>query len=192
MISAETLKSVTPILGDYWYILRVRPNYEHVAKEFLEKQVRGSEIYYPCGTVLKGVDTPRVAVFKGYVYSRFHEQWPEWARLDTYCSAQPRLLLRFIHEDEESRPVFAPLRIRHREVQAIMTDEAAGKWDEVEPKNPLIELLLGRQVQIPCGTCKGKSGKVISIVGDVVTISVKMLGSKAKISMNLREFSVFY
>lgn len=195
MTTLPNLSGVSP--NDAWFILRVRPNYEDIAREFLEKQLRGCDVYYPCGTVRKRkVEGPRVkvpteterrAVFQGYVYAQFREQWPEWARLDMYCSAQPRLLLRISADGENYKPIY----VKNKDVNALRTAEAAGKWDEAEPKNPILDHILGQKIPIPTGTFKGKTGKVLSIDGDIVTLSVRMLGSKAKIAMNLHDFYVF-
>lgn len=173
---------------DDWYLLRVRPTFEDIAAEFLSKRIRGAQVYYPKAKRQKLVLTaPRVnreitvvegPAIIGYVFARFPEQWPDWLKIEEYCSAQPRFIMRLSSDGELNTPIY----VRKHHVDAIMLQEAKGAYDSLLV-NPLDDLLVGRAIRIPSGPCMGYTGKIKTVTDLVVKVSVKMLGKAVYISL---------
>lgn len=173
--------------ADDWYLLRVRPTFEDIAAEFLSKRVRGAQVYYPKAKKQRLVTAPRVnrevQVFEGpaligYVFARFPAEWPEWMKIETYCSAQPRFIMRVSADGETNTPIY----VRQHHVDAIMLQEAKGAYDSMLV-NPLDSLLIGQAIKIPSGPCMGHQGKIKCITETIVKVSVKILGKATYISL---------
>lgn len=172
---------------DDWYLLRVRPTFEDIAAEFLGKRIMGAEVYYPKAKRQMLVKAPRVnrevqvverPAIIGYVFARFPNEWPDWIRLESYCSAQPRFIMRVSADGETNTPIY----LRNHHIEEIRQLEAKGAYDRMLA-NPLDGLLIGQPVRIPSGPCMGYTGRIKCITDEIVKVAVKMLGKPVYISL---------
>jgi transcription antitermination factor NusG len=188
MTDIELPKTLIPEhRADDWYLLRVRPTYEDIAAEFLSKRVRGAQVYYPKSKRQRLVTPPRASrevqviegpAIIGYVFARFPAEWPEWTRIETFCSAQPRFIMRISADGETNTTIY----VRQHHVETIMLQEQKGAYDSMLV-NPLDGLLVGQRVRIPSGPCMGHCGKIKCITEEIVKVSVKMLGKAVYVSL---------
>ncbi|UPT53369.1 hypothetical protein [Synechococcus phage Ssp-JY38] len=176
-----------------WYLLRVRPNYEDIAKEFIEKRVRGAEVYYPMCRRKRVVGPPRAKrvvetstnpVILGYAYARFNGDWPDMRIIEDWCPAAPRFILRMSADGKNKVPIY----VRDKEVMHVKTLEASGRWDEKEvDQNFFLNQLIGKRVRISTGPFAGHNGKIRALHGDLFRIGVRLLGKTAYLSLSISE-----
>lgn len=174
-----------------WYLLRVRPNYEDIAKDFLERRVAGAEVYYPTHKTLKRVGPPRTRrtvetvdrpVFQGYVYARFPVAWPDMVAIADVCSATPSFIMRMSHDGETRIPLY----VRDKHVYEVRCLEERGQWDETAEEF-VFSAMIGQKVAVNFGPFTGHHGKIKSIVGNTVRVGIRMLGKTAYIAMSIND-----